>query len=210
MRIASPTSLKLATAQLAKTDEILAVVIKRVGPCVIVPHRNYYWKLIDSIISQQLSVKAANSIEQRFRSLFTSDYPAPEAILAISVDTLRTAGLSRPKALYIRDLAEHIIDGKLQFNHFESLSNNEIIDELTAIKGVGEWTSHMFLIFCMGRLDILATGDLGIRNGIRKLYQFDHLPTPSDISQLAEDRRWHPYESVACWYIWRSLNNLPT
>ncbi len=209
MHIASPTILKQASQQLSKYDAILAPVITKVGVCTIFPHRNYYWELIDSIISQQLSVKAAASIENRFRTLLKSDYPTPEAILAVSVDSLRTAGLSRPKAIYIHDLAQHIQDGKVKFDTFETLSNEAIITELTLVKGIGEWTAHMFLIFCMGRLDVLATGDLGIRNGVRKLYGFEQPPNPIDIRQVAIDHHWHPYESVACWYVWRSLNNLP-
>ena len=97
----------------------------------------------------------------------------------------------------------------MQFDHLDTLSNQQVIAELTAVKGIGEWTAHMFLIFCMGRLDVLATGDLGIKNGIRKPYQLDHLPSPEDIIALATRNHWHPYESVACWYIWQSLDNAP-
>lgn len=198
-----------ASKHLTKNDPRLAHVIKHAGLCTIVPHTNYYWELIDSIISQQLSVKAANTIERRFRELFYKDFPEPEEILAKSIDELRTAGLSGAKANYIRDLAQHVLDGKLQFAKFDQLTNQEIIDELTAVKGIGEWTAHMFLIFCMGRTDILPTGDLGIRNGIQKLYGLSVVPTPQQVVEIAEQNGWRPYQSIASWYIWHSLDNAP-
>jgi DNA-3-methyladenine glycosylase II len=206
---ATPTELQLAADHLAKHDPILAPIITAVGPPTFKPHRNYYWELIDSIISQQLSVKAAATIERRFQALFDSEFPEPEAILAKSTEELRTAGLSNAKAGYIRDLAQHISDGHLKFDHFDNLSNDEIIRELTAVKGIGEWTAHMFLMFCMGRLDVLATGDLGIRNGVQKLYGLEAVPSPAQVTEIATTNHWHPYETAACWYIWHSLDNLP-
>jgi DNA-3-methyladenine glycosylase II len=208
--VASPKTLKLAAGQLGKHDIRLKPVITAVGPCTITPHTNYYQELVDSIISQQLSVKAAHSIEQRFCQLFgSSNFPTPEQIIEKDIDTLRSAGLSRAKALYVQDLAHHVLDGKLTFDEFNNLDNETIIRELTAVKGIGEWTAHMFLLFCMGRLDVLPVGDLGIRNGIRKLYNLDHLPGPDDIRERAVKGKWHPYESVASWYIWQSLDNSP-
>jgi DNA-3-methyladenine glycosylase II len=199
-----------ALAHLRKNDPVLAGIIGNAGPPTITPHTNYYWELIDSIISQQLSVKAARTIEGRFQALFGEEFPAPEAILEKSVEELRGVGLSNAKANYIRDLAQHILDGSLKFDAFDKQTNDEIIKELTAVKGIGVWTAHMFLIFCMGRLDILPVGDLGIRSGIRQLYGFNDLPTPQEITDLAEKNKWHPYESVASWYIWHSLDNQPT
>lgn len=198
-----------AITHLRKNDPVLAGIIGNAGMPAIEPHTNYYWELIDSIISQQLSVKAARTIEGRFQDLFEDEFPAPEAILVKSIEELRSVGLSGAKANYIRDLAEHILDGRLKFDNFNQLSSDEIIKELTAVKGIGVWTAHMFLIFCMGRLDILPVGDLGIRNGIRMLYGFENLPTPTEITELAEKNSWHPYESVASWYIWHSLDNQP-
>ncbi len=207
--IATPAELKRAADHLSEHDATLAPIIIRSKLPTLKPHRNYYWELVDSIISQQLSVKAAASIERRFQELFGSEFPEPSAILERSVEELRTVGLSRPKAAYIHDLAQHIIDGKLKFDRIDSQSNEEIIAELTDVKGIGEWTAHMFLIFCVGRLDVLPTGDLGIRNGIRKLYGFKDVPTPQEIIDLAEKNHWHPYESAASWYVWHSLGNSP-
>jgi DNA-3-methyladenine glycosylase II len=207
--IASPSNLQKATAHLSAKDPILASVIASSEPCDIKPHKLYYQELVESIVGQQLSVKAARSIRTRFVELFGGTFPKPAAILAKSIEELRSAGLSGAKANYIRDLAQHVLDGRVVFDKLDEQSNEEIIKELTDVKGIGEWTAHMFLMFCMARLDILPVGDLGIKNGIQKLYGFDHLPTPDEVKALAEQNHWHPYESVASWYIWRSLDNKP-
>lgn len=198
-----------AADHLSKHDPVLAPIIHAAGLCTMRPHKNYYQELVDSIISQQLSIKAGATIMRRFVDLFGGTFPEPQAILAKSVDELRTVGLSRAKAHYIRDLAQHVVDGKVKFDHLDPLSNDEVIAELLPVKGIGEWTVHMFLMFCMGRLDVLAHGDLGIKNGIQKLYGLDHSPSPAEIQALAAKNHWHPYESVACWYVWKSLNNAP-
>ena len=117
--------------------------------------------------------------------------------------------MSRQKASYIQDLASKVIDGSVQFHHLDQLSNDEIIAELTQIKGVGVWTVHMFLLFCMGRLDVLPVGDLGIKNGVQKLYNLPEKPSAEEVERIAEKNNWHPYESVASWYVWQSLNNTP-
>ncbi|HEY1835713.1 MAG TPA: DNA-3-methyladenine glycosylase [Candidatus Saccharimonadales bacterium] len=201
---------KQAAEHLANADPVLAPVIARYGPCTIRPHRNYYQALAGEIIGQQLSVKAAASIRKRFEGLFGDIFPEPKAILEKSVDELRAAGLSGAKAKYIRDLAQHIVDDKVKFDHLDNLSNDEIIAELTDVKGIGEWTVHMFLMFCMGRADVLAPGDLGIRNAIKKLYNLKDVPSPDQVTARAKRNHWRPYETVACWYLWQSLENVPT
>ncbi len=200
---------RVAAKALAQADPVLAPIIAQNGPCTITPHHDYYRALADSIIGQQLSVKAAATIKRRFRDLFGGTFPAPELILDKSVEELRACGLSNAKANYIRDLAFHILDGRVKFDQLDSMTNQEIITELTDVKGIGDWTVHMFLMFCMGRPDVLAVGDLGVRSGIRKLYGFENLPTPQEVTDLATQNNWHPYESIACWYIWRSLDNEP-
>jgi DNA-3-methyladenine glycosylase II len=194
---------------LAATDPILATVIATAPLPTFAPHKKYYQELVESIVSQQLSVKAAASILKRFKDLFASDFPTPEEILEKDTETYRSAGLSRQKAAYIRDLAEKVIDGTVTFDHLDSLSNQEVIDELTTVKGVGVWTVHMFLLFCMGRFDVLPTGDLGIRNGIQKLYSLDERPGDAEIEAIARVNNWAPYESIASWYVWHSLDNKP-
>jgi DNA-3-methyladenine glycosylase II len=196
-----------AADHLSTHDSVLASIIKQAGLCTIVPHSNYYWELVDSIISQQLSIKAAATIEGRFKNLFKEDVPLPEHILATPHEKLRGVGLSNAKANYVRDLAQHIVDGRLELEKLDTMTNQEIIDELTAVKGIGEWTAHMFLMFAMGRLDILAVGDLGIKNGIKLLYNLKYLPTPEQITEIATKNNWHPYETVACWYIWHAKDN---
>lgn len=190
-------------------DPVLAPLIQQHGLCPLRPHSNYYKDLVRSIIGQQLSIKAAATISGRFDALFGDTFPTPAQILEADIEALRGAGLSRPKIGYIQDLARHILDGRVQFDTLDSLSNEAIIKELTAVKGIGEWTVHMFLMFCMGRLDVLAWGDLGVRSAVRNLYGLDHLPLPAEMVKIATQNNWHPYESIACWYLWRSLENEP-
>jgi DNA-3-methyladenine glycosylase II len=159
-------------------------------------------------VGQQLSVHAAAAIKQRLTGLFDARLPSPEELLATSAEQLRAIGFSKAKSTYVHDLAHHILDGSLSFDAIDHQTNEQIVRELTSIKGIGDWTAHMFLIFCVGRLDVLPVGDLGVRNGIRKLYGFSDPPTPEQITQLASTRHWHPYESVASWYIWRSLDTV--
>jgi len=198
-----------AIAHLSVSDSRLASLIETHEKPGFLPHTNYYHELVDSIISQQLSVKAARTIEGRFKNLFDGEFPSPTQILDKDIEELRAVGLSRPKARYIQDLATKILDGTINFDAIDELSNDEIIAELTKVKGIGVWTVHMFLMFCMGRLDVLPTGDLGIRNGIAKLYDLDHIPTEREVEIIAEENNWQPYESVASWYIWQSLDNIP-
>lgn len=200
---------KEAAQYLMAADSTLRPVITRVGLCTIRPNQDYYQALVDAIISQQLSVHAARSIENRFQELFGGHFPAAEEILTTDVETLRGIGFSRAKAAYVLDLAQHIVDGRVKFDHMDGLSNDAIITELTDVKGIGVWTAHMFLMFCMGRTDVLPVGDLGIRNSIRKLYGLEDAPTPEQITELAEKNSWHPYESIASWYVWQSLDNAP-
>lgn len=203
-------SLQDAASHLSTNDRVLAKIISRAGLATITPNKNYYQELVQSIISQQLSVKASATILSRFIGLFKSDtFPTPHMIVAKELHDLRSAGLSRQKADYIQDLAHKVISGVVQFDHLDSLENDEIIDELTQIKGVGVWTVHMFLIFCMGRTNVLPVGDLGIKNGIQKLYNLENLPTQDEIRKIADAYNWHPYESVASWYVWHSLDNKP-
>lgn len=209
MIIASPSELKKAATHLREHDPVLAPVIDKAGIAEFLPHTDYYAALVNSIIGQQLSVKAAASIKQRFRDLFGGELPTPAAILQKSEEELRTAGLSGAKARYVRDLAEHVLDGRIKFDRLGVQTNEEIIAELTDVKGIGEWTAHMFLMFCVGRLDVLPIGDLGVRNGVQLLYGLESVPTPLQVSEIAAKNHWHPYESVASWYVWRSLENEP-
>lgn len=206
--IASDKTTREAARHLSN-DKVLAPLISRYGTVTYRPHNNYYRELVESIIGQQLSVKAAASINRRFVELFGGRFPTPEEILAHPTDSLRSAGLSGAKARYVGDLAARIAGGSLDLDHISNLPNHEVITELTAVKGIGEWTAHMFLIFSLGRMDVLAHGDLGVRTGMMRQYRLASLPTPQEVAVIARENSWHPYESAACWYLWQSLDNEP-
>ena len=218
--------LRVAEVYLAKADKKLAPVIKSSGPCRLKPHKDHYGELVGSIVGQQLSAKAGSTIWRRVLALFNDKMPTPEQLLKIDGQKLRDAGCSWPKVGYMKDLAQHIIDGRLDLDHVSTMPNDQLIEQLTAVKGIGEWSAHMFMMFGLGRLDILPVGDLGIRKAIQKLYPIKNsltsqgisngtskpvpLPTPEQIITIANKNKWHPYESVACWYLWQSLDNSPT
>ncbi len=199
--------LQTAADHLSANDPNLKPVIKQFGLCTVAPHDDYYRELVDSIISQQLSIKASATIIKRFVALFDDKFPTPAQILQRDVEELRAVGMSRPKASYVLDLALHIEEGRLHPEKLPKLSNEEVIRELTAVKGIGEWTAHMFLIFSLGRTDVLATGDLGVRMAMKKLYGLPDAPKPDEMRAIADKFNWHPYESIACWYLWQSLDN---
>lgn len=193
---------------LSRRDKRLGAFIKRYGSCRIRPHTRYFHTLVGSIISQQLSTKAADTIHKRFLGLYApSKTPRPAQILATSIEDLRATGISFQKAAYIKDIAAKTEDGTLKFNRLSKMTDEEIIQMLTTVKGIGVWTVHMFLIFSLGRMDVLPVGDLGIRRGIQLAYGFDQLPTPEEIERVADENGWRPYCSIASWYLWRSLEN---
>lgn len=198
-----------AQQHLITHDTRLAPIIEHYGGCSIKPHTNYYEELVGSIISQQLSVKAADTIWRRFIALYDNETPTPEQIIATDIETIRAVGASYAKARYIQDLAAHILDGELDLAHIATLDNDTIISQLTAVKGIGEWSAHMFLIFCLGRLDILPWGDLGVRKSAQIVYGLPNLPDKQQLVELANKNGWHPYESVVAWYLWRNLDNKP-
>lgn len=197
-----------AIAHLKAHDPVMASLIAVHPEPAFSKHPHYYQELMSSIIGQQLSVKAAATIKQRFIDLY-GHFPAPEEVLATSIDNLRAIGLSRQKASYLIAIAEHARDQRVDFTRLDQLDNDTIIRELTAIKGVGAWTVHMFLMFCMARLDILPVGDLGIKRAIERAYQLPGLPTPEQVAAIATQRHWQPYASVASRYLWLSLDNTP-
>ncbi len=194
-----------AERSLARRDHKLRGLIKRHGPCRIRPHNRHFETLVEAVISQQLSTKAADTICARFKAIYAPDrFPKPERILATPNETLRAAGMSNGKVSFVKDLAAKTQNGALKFNRLARMSDDEVIETLTQVKGIGVWTAHMFLIFSLGRMDVLPVGDLGIRRAVERLYEFDHLPTAAEIEQVAEDRGWRPYCSIASWFLWRS------
>ena len=175
--------LEIGIEHIAKNDMRLAELIHTYPQPKFRPHTDYYRELVDSIISQQLSVKAAATIYRRFVDSF-GHFPEPDEILRRDDEQLRAVGLSGQKTRYIKDLAAKVIAGEVHFDHLDQLSNDEIVAELTAVKGVGEWTVHMFLMFCMGRFDVLPVGDLGIKNAMQRVYSLDATPSPDEIRKI--------------------------
>jgi DNA-3-methyladenine glycosylase II len=169
---------------------------------------DHYGALVRSIIGQQLSAKVAYVMNERLFERFGGRPPTPAEVLAEDPEELRAAiGLSRMKVKFLRSLAEHVTDGSLELEKMDELSDEDVIAELVAVKGIGEWTAHMFLIFHLQRPDVLAVGDLGIRSAIRRAYELDELPGPTEMETIGAP--WRPYRSVACRYLWRSLDNTP-
>ena len=161
-----------------------------------------------SIAGQQLSVLAARAIWRRLTERFDGRTPTPQEILADDPEELRAAaGFSRAKVAYLRSLAEHVLAGELELDRLAELSDEEVVAELTAVKGIGEWTAHMFLMFTLHRPDVLPTGDLGVRNAIMRAYGLETAPKPAEMQAIAEP--WRPYRTRACLYLWRSLENTP-
>lgn len=201
--------LRQAEKHLAKGDKKLAPLIKSSGPCRIKPHTDYYAELVGSIVGQQLSTTAAATIWNRLLRLFGGKMPTPQQLIKIDDERLRDSGLSWAKVRYVKDLTQRVIDRRLDLEHIATMPNEQIIEQLTAVKGIGEWSAHMFMMFGLGRLDILPVGDLGIRKAMLTLYDLDEMPDPATCITIATDNHWHPYESVACWYLWQSLDSNP-
>ena len=199
--------LEAAARELAEADAAMAAIIRRVGPCQLrMTWRSHYFRaLVEAIIYQQLSGKAAATILGRFRALYPGRrFPTPDAILQTPNRRMRSAGLSKQKISYLKDLAARVADGSVPLRRLALLGDEQIVGHLTQIKGIGRWTSEMFLIFCLGRPDVLSPGDLGIRKAVQKAYAYKSLPSPRTVER--HGRRWKPYRSIACWYLWASVD----
>lgn len=198
-----PASHTAARRHLANADPDMRRIIARVGPCLLKRYPRYFVTLCDSIVSQQLSSRVAEVIFKRFEALYPHGRPTPQRVASTPVPRLRTAGLSGQKARYLKALAKGFTSGKIRPHRFARQSNEEIIETLTATHGIGRWTAEMFLMFSLNRLDVLPVDDLGIKNAIQRAYGLRVLPKPATIRRIG--RSWHPYETIASWYLWRSL-----
>ena len=201
-----------ALEHLGRSDDVMAALIEEYGPLDLEKRRSgrpadAYGALLRSIVGQQLSVKAARSIYERLTDMFGGTTPTPKELLAADPEAVRSVGLSRPKVSYIRSLAQHVEDGDLHLGSLDDMTEDEVIAELTAVKGLGEWTAHMFLMFHLRRPDVLAVGDLGVRRAVERQYGLEGLPDAETLERLAE--RWRPYRTLACMYLWHSLDNAP-
>jgi len=192
-----------AIEHLRRSDPVLAGIIERIGDYTIQFREPGFETLVRSIVYQQLSGRVASVIFGRLKAA-AGDPLTPENVLKLRPSRMRTLGLSTQKTVYIRDLARHTRDGAVRFEDLAHAADVEVIEHLTQVKGIGVWTAHMFLIFALRRPDILPTGDLGIRNAMRKAYGLQDLPSPAQMEELGA--RWRPYCSVASWYLWRSLD----
>lgn len=195
-----------AEKHLRRVDPVLAKLIREHGRCSIKPDRRYFQSLVEAILSQQLSIKAAATIFARFQELLAGKI-LPENILQLRDEQFRGVGISRQKTSYLRDLSSRWQASFINPRRFAHMSDEEIIAALTQVKGIGRWTAEMFLIFSLSRLDVLPVGDLGFRNALKQAYRLRKLPEAKRIATLAE--KWKPYRSIATWYLWASLNNKP-
>lgn len=198
---------------LAAADPVMARLIARIGPLSVAKRRrgrppgDAYGALLRAIVGQQLSTAAAATIFGRLLDLFGGRVPTAEELLEVADHDLRAAGLSGRKIEYVKDLARQVADGELEVDRLPGLSDEDVIAELVAIRGIGVWTAHMFLIFHLDRPDILPVGDLGIRNAVKVEYRLDELPGPPELERIAEP--WRPHRSLASLYLWESLGNAP-
>ena len=194
---------------LARRDPVIRDLIRRHGPCGLADaqHEDAFTALTHSIISQQLSTKAAATIARRFDALF-GGIPTPAAVALVDDAQLRTVGLSSQKIRYIRDLCSRVADGSLTLEKVNELSDEAVIQSLTQITGIGRWTAEMFLMFRLHRPDVLPVDDLGILEAVQRAYGLRKLPRAERLTKIGEP--WRPYRSVACWYLWASLENKPS
>ncbi len=200
-------------ARLAASDPVMAGLVDRLGALSLDTRRrrrpavDAYGTLLRSVVGQQLSVKAAATIYGRVLELFGGATPPPKALLEVEPQALREVGLSWRKVEYVRDLAEHVLSGELELDRLDELSDDDVVAEITAVRGFGVWSAQMFLIFFLERPDVLPTGDLGIRRAAQLAYGLDELPSPAELEALAEP--WRPQRSLASIYLWESLANEP-
>jgi DNA-3-methyladenine glycosylase II len=199
--------------ELAASDPVMAALVERHGELSVEGRRrrrpavDAYGMLLRSVIGQQLSVKAAATIYDRVLALFGGRTPPPEKLLEVEPQELRDVGLSWRKVEYVRDLAEHVLSGELELDRLDRLSDEQVIAEITAVRGFGLWSAQMFLIFFLERPDVLPTGDLGIRKAAQAAYGLDQPPSPAELERIAAP--WRPHRSLASVYLWESLSNEP-
>jgi len=205
-----PFSVAKAEAHLAAADPIVAELIAEAGPFKPRPGEGaaYDW-LVRTILFQQLAGSAARAIQRKWYALYSEAgdrAPTPQEVLDTADEEFRESGVSRQKAGYLRDLAAHVADERLDFSEFASMTDDEVTRALTAVHGVGEWSAHMFLLFYMGRPDVMPVGDYGVRHGMQIAYGLDKLPTPTQAREIGA--RWAPYRSVGSWYMWRATERV--
>lgn len=196
--------LKQADRHLRKSDPVLARVIADIGPCTLDRQKNRYRNLLRAIVGQQISSAAARAVFKKLETTINARSLNPDAVAKLSEEDLRAVGLSSQKARYVKDLTDHVLDKRLNLRSLHYKSDEEAIELLTDVKGIGLWTAHMFLMFSLGRPDVLPWGDLGVQVAMRNLYELDSLPKKEDCLLIAEP--WRPYATIASWYLWRTVD----
>lgn len=202
-----PEIVTAGTLHLSGIDPIMAAAIVRVGPCTLMPNPDLFETLIDAIISQQISVKAADAIMARLRAIAPGGQLVPDGLLTLDHDTLRSVGLSTSKVRYVHDLSERVSSGLLDLEQLPHQDDERVIEELVKVKGIGRWTAEMMLIFALARPDVLPVDDLGLVEGVRSAYGLAERPKPQELRAQAE--LWRPYRTFATWYMW-GLRRLET
>ena len=197
------TCMRQAILHLKRSDPVLCAIIKRIGPFRMEYGPPEFHSLAEAILYQQLNGKAAVTILKRFTAL-AGDPLTPEGIVKLSDEQMRAVGLSKQKSSYLRDMAERAANGQLDFSRLHEMSDEEVIKHLTQVKGVGIWTAQMFLMFTLKRPNVLPTGDFGIQMAIKKHYNKRKVPKPLHMEKIA--KAWEPYRSIACWYLWKSMD----
>ena len=194
---------------LARRDPVIRDLMRRHGSCGLAgaQHTDPFKALVHAIIAQQLSTKAAATIEARFAALFLPALPSPAAVATMTDPQLRAVGLSGQKIGYLRDLCQRIAGGQLVLQQLDAMDDAAVVEALTQVKGIGRWTAEMFLMFRLHRPDVLPVGDLGIVKAVQRAYGLRKAPSPDRLTRIGES--WRPYRSVACWYLWASLDNAP-
>jgi DNA-3-methyladenine glycosylase II len=216
VRKVAATAGAAARRQLAAADPTMAALIERIGEIDLETRlrrrseerpADAYGALLRAIVGQQLSTKAARTIYRRVRDLFGGATPSPEQLLEASEEELRGCGLSGRKVSYVRDLAAHVLSGELELDRLGDLSDEEVVEEIVAVRGLGQWTAEMFLLFHLERPDVLSGGDLGIRKAVQAEYGLEEMPAPGRVLEIGEP--WRPHRSLASLYLWESLASVP-
>ena len=199
----SQTKLQVACKHLRRRDPTMKAVIDRIGPCQIRKKRHHFQSLVTAILSQQISAAAAETVIRNFKIQLETNTIRVSDLQNWSISDLRSVGISRQKAGYLNDLTEAVESGDLRLDRLSRFNDDKVIEKLTTVKGIGVWTAQMFLIFSLGRHDVLPVGDLAIRAAIQKQYELEELPDEATMTELAQ--AWAPYRSIACWYLWRTI-----
>jgi len=199
----SKSAMRNAVRHLKKADPVLAALIDRIGPCRMEYGPPQFHSLAESIVYQQLNGKAAATIFERLAARAGRPL-TPQGVLRLSQGEMRSVGLSQQKSSYLRNMADLTLKGRLDFSKLHDFSDEEVIEHLTQVKGVGVWTAQMFLMFTLRRPNVLPTGDFGVKAAIKKHYRKRQMPTPAQMEKIAKS--WEPYRTTACWYLWKSMD----